>query len=117
MVLGLILFGLLVRHINVPITDPNTGIVTVQTLDIGTVFAVVAIVAAAFFALFAWLMRYTVARAIFLLLDALSLLSALSTLGRVQGYGVLGLVGLVIDVAYGGALVMSLLPRARLAYG
>jgi hypothetical protein len=116
-VLGLIAFGLLVRHINVPITDPSTGIVTVQTFDIGAAFAIGAIFVGALFALFAWLTRYTVARLIFLILDALSVLSALSALGRTQGFGVVGLVSLAVDAAYGGALVMSLLPRAQPVYG
>ncbi len=86
-VLGLIVFGLLVRHINVPITDPSTGITTVQTFDIGAAFAIAAIFVAGLFALFAWLTRYTVARVIFLILDALAVLSALSALGRTQGFG------------------------------
>lgn len=116
-VLGLILVGLLVRHIDIPITDPSTGITTVQAFDIGVAFAIGALVAGAFFALFAWLTRYTAARVIFLILDALAVLSALSALGRTQGFGVLGLVSLAVDVAYGGALVMSLLPRAQPAYG
>jgi hypothetical protein len=116
-VLALIFVGLLVRHIDVPITDPTTGFTTVQSFDIGAAFAIAAIVAGALFALFAWLTRYTVARVIFLLLDGLAVLSALSALGRTQGFGVVGLVSLAFDVAYGGALVMSLLPRAQPAYG
>jgi hypothetical protein len=116
-VLGLIFVGLLVRHIDVPLTDPSTGITTVQTFDIGAAFAIGAVIAGALFALFAWLTRYTVARVIFLLLDGLAVLSALSGLGRTQGFGVLGLVSLAFDVGYGGALVMSLLPRPQPAYG
>lgn len=115
--LALIFVGLLVRHIDVPITDPTTGFTTVQSFDIGAAFAIAAIVAGALFALFAWLTRYTVARVIFLLLDGLAVLSALSALGRTQGFGMVGLVSLAFDVAYGGALVMSLLPRAQPAYG
>ncbi len=116
-VVGLIAFGLLVRHINVPITDPSTGIVTVQTFDVGAAFAILAIVAGALFALFAWLTRYTAARVVFLILDGLSVLSAVSALGRAQGFGLVGVVSVAVDVAYGGALVMSLLPRAQPAYG
>jgi hypothetical protein len=115
-VLALIFIGLLVRHLSVPITDPNTGITTVQTFDIGAAFAIAAIVAGGLFALFAWLTKYTVARVIFLILDGLALLSALSALGRTQGFGVIGLVSLAVDLGYGGALVMSLLPRAQPAY-
>ena len=115
-VLALIFGGLVVRHIDVPITDPSTGITTVQTFDVGVAFAIAAIVAAALFALFAWLTRYTVARVIFLILDGLAVLSAVSALGRTQGFGMVGLVGLAFDLAYGGALAMSLLPRAQPAY-
>jgi hypothetical protein len=116
-VLGLMGVGLLVQHINVPISDPNTGLTTVQTFNIGPAFAIAAIVLAAVFALFAWLTQYPVARVIFLVLDVLAVLGALSGLGRAQGFGFLGLVSLAVDVAYGGALVMSLLPRAHPAYG
>jgi hypothetical protein len=116
-VLGLIGVGLLVQHINVPITDPNTGIATVQTFNIGPAFAIAAIILAALFALFAWLTQYPVARIIFLILDVLAVLGALSGLSRAQGFGVLDLASLAVDVAYGGALVMSLLPRAQPAYG
>jgi hypothetical protein len=116
-VVGLILVGLLVQHINVPLTDPSTGITTVQTFNIGPAFAIAAVFVGALFALFAWLTRYTVARVIFLLLDVLAVFSALSGLGRTQGFGALGLVSLAFDVAYGGALVMSLLPRVQPAYG
>jgi hypothetical protein len=116
-VLALIGVGLLVQHINVSITDPNTGITSVQTFNIGPAFAIGAIILAALFALFAWLTQYPVARVIFLILDVLAVLGALSQLGRTQGFGFLGLVSLAVDVAYGAALVMSLLPRAQPAYG
>jgi hypothetical protein len=116
-VLGLIIVGLLVRHISVPFTDPNTGLTTVQTFDIGAAFAIGAIVVGAFFALFAWLTRYTTARVIFLVLDGIAVFSALSALGRYQTFGLVSLVSLAVDLAYGAALVMSLLQRPQPAYG
>jgi hypothetical protein len=115
----LIGIGLIVQHINVPITNPSTGITTVQTFNIGAGFAIAAIMVAAICALFAWLTRYPVARAIFLLLDAVATLDAIAGIGgtaRAGGVGILGLVSLVVDLAYGGALVMSLLPRSQSAY-
>ncbi len=115
----LIGIGLLVQHISVPITDANTGITTVQTFDIGAGFAVAAIMVAAICALFAWLTRHPVARVIFLLLDVLATLDAIAGIGGTAqaGYaGILGLVSLVMDIVYGGALVMSLLPRSQPAY-
>jgi hypothetical protein len=56
---------------------------------------------------------------IFLLLDALATLNALAGIGgtaHAGGVGILGLVSLVVDLVYGGALVMSLLPRSQPAY-
>ncbi len=117
-VLGLVFVGLLVQHISVPITDPSTGISTVETFNIGPAFAIAAIIVGALFALFAFLTKYPVARVIFLLLDGLSVLSAVSGLGgRTQGFGILGVLTLAVDLAYGGALVMSLLPRPQPVYG
>lgn len=119
LVVGLVAIGLIVQHINVPITDPNTGFTTVQTFDIGPAFAVAAIVVGAIMAVFAWLTQHTVARVIFLVLDGLALLSALSQIGvetRTGGVGFLGLATVAFDVAYGGVLLMSLLPRPQPAY-
>jgi hypothetical protein len=115
----LIGIGLVVQHITVPVTDASTGITTVQTFDIGPAFAIAAILLAAICGLFAWLTRYPVARMIFLLLDALATLNALAGIGgtaHAGGVGILGLVSLVVDLVYGGALVMSLLPRSQPAY-
>jgi hypothetical protein len=120
LVVALIVIGLVVQHINVPITDPNTGFTTIQTFDIGPAFAIAAMVVGAFMALFAWLTQYTAARVIFLVLDGLALLSAISQIGlatKSGGVGFLGLATLVFDVAYGGVLLMSLLPRTQPAYG
>jgi hypothetical protein len=117
--LVLIGIGLLIQHINVPIFDPNTGITTVQTFNIGPAFAIAAILVAAVCALFAWLTRYTVARVIFLLVDVLATLNAIAGIGgtaQAGGAGALGLVSLAVDIVYGWALVMSLLPRSQPAY-
>lgn len=120
LVIALVGIGLVIQHINVPITDPNTGITTIQTFNIGPAFAIGAILVGAVMALFAWLTQFTVARVIFLVLDALALLSAISQIGvetRSGGVGFLGLVSLAFDLAYGGVLLMSLLPRTQPAWG
>jgi hypothetical protein len=120
LVVALIGIGLLVQHINVPITDPNTGVTTVETFNIGPAFAIVAILVGVVMAVFAWLTQFTVARVIFLVLDALALLSAISQIGvetRSGGVGFLALATLAFDLAYGGVLLMSLLPRTQPAYG
>jgi len=91
----------------------------VQTFDIGAGFAFAAILVVAICALFAWLTQYPVARVIFLLLDVLATLDAIAGIGgtvRAGGAGILGLVSLLVDIVYGGALVMSLLPRSQPAY-
>jgi hypothetical protein len=118
--LFLIGIGLVVQHINVPITDPNTGITTVQSFNIGAAFAIGAVVAVLFTALLVWLTQFTAARIIFLLLDVLAVLDGLAGLGgtaRAGTVGLLGVLSLVIDLVYGGALTMSLLrPRPQPAY-
>jgi hypothetical protein len=118
--IALIAIGLLLQHINVPVTDRNTGLTTTQTFDIGPAFAFTAVLVGGITALFAWLTKYTAARVIFLLLDALVVLSVFSGAGasvRGGGFGIAELVSIAVDVVYGAALVMSLLPRAQPAYG
>jgi hypothetical protein len=119
--LTLIAIGLLVRHLNIPITDPNTGIVTVQTFDIGAAFAIAAIMVLALFALFAWLTKFTVARVLFLLLDVLAIFDAIAGAGSISQAGSLWFLSvgsLLLDAVYGGALLMSLLQRPpQPAYG
>ena len=113
--------GLLVQHINVPIVDPNTGITTVQSFNIGAAFAIGAVVVALVTALFVWLTQFTAARVVFLLLVALAILDGFAGLGgttRAGTAGLLGVLSLVLDLAYAGALTMSLLrPRPQPAYG
>lgn len=117
--LSLIAVGLLIQHINIPITDPTTGIATVQTFNIGPAFAIAAVMVGAVCALFAWLTKYTAARVIFLLLDVLAIFDALAGVGgtaHAGTAGILGLVSLTLDVGYGGALLMSLLSRPQPVY-
>jgi hypothetical protein len=112
--LTLIAIGLLVRHLNIPITDPNTGIVTVQTFDIGAAFAIAAIMVLALFALLAWLTKFTLARVIFLLLDVLAIFDVIGGAGSIGNAGSLWFLSvgsLLVDAVYGGALLMSLLQR------
>lgn len=119
-VIALIVIGLLVQRINVPITDPYTGFTTVQTVNIGPAFAIAAIVLGVVMGVFAWLIQYRLARVIFLVLDGLALLSAISQISvetHSGGVGFLGLVTVAFDLAFGGVLLMSLLPRSRPAYG
>ena len=114
--LALIAVGLLVQHITVPLTDPTTGVTSVQVLNVGPAFAIAAIVVAAFSVLFAWLTRFTAARAVFLVLDLLGIVTAISQLSldvRSGGTGLVGVFNLAVDLAYAGVLLMSILPGAR----
>jgi hypothetical protein len=113
-VIGLIILGIAFQHLNVPITNPNTGQTTVETIDLGPGFAIVAIFTAGFFALFTWLTKFMVARIIFLGLDALSILSLVSHLGAAPGsVGLLGAASLIIDLGYALVLILSLVsPRS-----
>ena len=107
--LGILGFGLIVRHITLPGTDPITGWTVDQTYDIGAVFVVVAIIVAVVFGVFAWLTEYTAARVAFLLLDTIAVLLALTNLaGQSLGLLAVSVAALLVDLAYGFVMVMSL---------
>jgi hypothetical protein len=114
-VLGLLAFGLLVRHLTLTVTDASTGQLTRQTYDVGAACAILAIVVAALTALFAWLTKFTVARIIFLLITGAGVVGALTQLSTEPVAYALGTgLALLIDVAYGVALIMSIAsPRRR----
>jgi hypothetical protein len=117
--LVLIGFGLLVRHVQVPVVDAATGLTVVKRVDIGGIFAVAAIVVGVVYAVFAWLTRYTVARVIFLGLDALAILGVVAQMGanlKVNAFASLTVVSLCIDLVYGAALLMSLVSRPQTVY-
>ena len=113
-VIGLLIIGFLVRHVDVPVLNPATGAIVYQTVDLGGILAVTAIVAACFFALIAWLTGYTLARVIMLLL---MLLAALVTLSRMSGeplsIAIGSLTSLLFDCAFAFVLIMSLVSSPR----
>ena len=112
----LVAIGLLVRHLTVPVTNPASGVTTIQTYDIGPAFAVAAVVAGLVIALAVWLTQFTVARVIFLLIDALATIAAVAQLAKLTvagGVGVASLFSVAIDAAYAWVIVMSLLPGSR----
>ncbi len=115
----LIVVGLAVHTINVPVVDATTGLITYQTYDTGSIFVVAGLVLLGIFALFAWLTQYSVARVLFLLLDALAIIGAGARLGndlRAGGaYAVLTAFSLVVDLAYGGVLLMTFISPPRRA--
>ena len=113
-VIGLLIIGFLVRHVDVPVQNPATGAIVYQTVDLGGILAVTAIVAACFFALIAWLTGYTLARVIMLLL---MLLAALVTISRMSGeplsIAIGSLTSLLFDCAFAFVLIMSLVSSPR----
>ena len=113
-VVGLIILGFAFQHLDVPITNPNTGQPTIETINLGPGFAIVAIFTAGFFALFTWLTKFLVARIIFLALDALSILSLVSHLATGSGsFSLLSAASLIIDLGYALVLVLSIVsPRS-----
>ncbi len=111
-VVGLVILSIAIPHITVPITDPNTGATTNETINLGPAFAIVAVVVGGIFLLFAWLTRFLIARIIFLIFDGLALLSAFAHIGAGQSLTVISALDLVLDLAYGAVLAMSVIsPR------
>lgn len=109
-------FGLLVRHITIPSSDPITGFPVMQTVDIGAAFVVVALIVAVLFGVFAWLTQYASARCVFLLLDGLAVITAFANLfDRPVSLLALSLTSLAIDAVYGYVLAMSLISAPRAA--
>src|SRR5205823_783978 len=62
----LIIMSIAMPNIKVPITNPSTGLTTVQTFNLGPIFAIAGVITAGFFLIFAWLTKYWIARIIFL---------------------------------------------------
>jgi hypothetical protein len=116
-VIGTIAFGLLVRHITVPVQDPDTGRIVNQTLDVGAFFVFAAAILAVIFAVFAWLAQFTVARIILLLLTVLAALGALARMSEEPPSAVVGsLVSVLFDAGFAFVLVMSIISRPRTDY-
>ena len=113
LVIGLVVFGLLVRHVSIPVASPDGG-TAYTVLDLGPAFAIVAILAGLVVALIVWLLQFTVARAILLGLQAIGLLG---TLGNTRafssgtGFATWEIVGAVIGVGFMVLLTMSLIYR------
>lgn len=120
----LLILGTAARHVTEQSIDPLTGQLVTRTYDLGPAFLIAAIVVLGFFALSAWLTQFTAARVVFLVIDGLAILGALSELGGstpgisgVTVSPVVSLVGLAVDAGYGAILVLSLIrPRPRPTY-
>jgi hypothetical protein len=109
---ALVILSIALPNIKIPITNPNTGLTTVQTFSLGPIFAVAGVITGGFFLLFAWLTKYLIARLIFLGFDGLAVLASLAHLSAGQTITLLSAADLAIDIGYGFVLVMSLVsPR------
>ena len=112
-VIGLVVFGLLVRHVSIPVASAGGGTTTTE-VDIGPAFAIVAIIVALLFALVIWLLQFTVARAILLGLQAIGLLGTLGSTNAFRtdsGFAVWEIGGIVIGIAFMVLLTLSLIYR------
>ena len=108
--LGLVVLGLVIRHIDVQLMQD--GITIPQRVDLGPGLAILGVIVAGLFLLFAWLTRYLVARVVFLCFDGLAILSALVQISAQLAVPPLIAVELIVDLGYGFVLVMSLIsPR------
>lgn len=112
-VIGLVVFGLLVRHLSIPVASPGGG-TTYTEVDIGPAFAIVAVIAALLFVLVIWLLQFTVARAILLGLQAIGLLGTLgnsSALGSGTPSVAWEIVGVLVSIGFIVLLTLSLIYR------
>ena len=113
-VVGLLVIGFLVRHVNLPVQDPATGAIVYQTFDLGGIMAIAAIIAACFFALIAWMTGYTLTRVILLMLMVLAALAVISKMsGEPPSLAIGSLTSLLFDCAFAFVLVMSLVSPPR----
>lgn len=111
--IGLVIFGLLVRHVSIPVASPGGGTAYTE-VDIGPAFAIVAIIAALLFVLVIWLLQFTVARAILLGLQAVGLLGTLGNTDAFSSgsaFAIWEIVGVVISIGFMVILTMSLIYR------
>ena len=109
----LVVMSFVMPNIKIPVTNPSTHLTTVQTFNLGPVFAVAGVITFGFFLLFAWLTKYLIARLIFLGFDGLAVLISLGHISAGESVTLLSAADLAIDIAYGLVLVMSLVsPRS-----
>lgn len=110
-IIGLLGYGLLFQYLNVPEQDPVTGRLIEETINIRPFLLVVAIVVAIVFGIFTWLVGYTLARVIWLILIVVG---AFATLSRLSGEPSQAVLATVLSLGFSAAmaflLVMSLLP-------
>jgi hypothetical protein len=110
-IVGVLAYGLLFQYLNVPAQDPVTGRIVEETINIRPFLLGVAVVAAIIFGLFTWLVGYTLARVIWLVLIVIS---AFATLSRISGEPSQAVLATVLSLAFSASmaflLVMSLLP-------
>ena len=115
-VVGLLAFALVVRHLTLPI-PVGDGTTVERTFDIGPAMVVTAAIVAALFGIFAWLMQFTAARIVLLVLVVIGALNAMARVsGGSSSLVAAYLASLLIDLGFGYVLLMSILSRPRPEY-
>jgi hypothetical protein len=114
MVVGLILLGLVVRQVTISSFDAETGRFVQQNVDLGIPMLIAAAFVAGVFALFAWLMQFSLFRVLMLVLTAAAALAAVSRIADGSTTVVFASLGsLLLDAAFCAVLVMSILARPQ----
>jgi len=112
--LALLATGFVVQYVTVPVQDPATGRIIDETVNLRPIMLMAAIAVAVLFAVFAWLIGYSIARVIALVLTVLGALAALSRMGGEPASAVVGsLVSLLFDVGFAFVLLMTFLAPQR----
>jgi hypothetical protein len=116
--LGLIaifVIGFADQYINLPVRDVATGREVLETINLRPILLGAAIAVILVVALFTWLIGFTIARVIYLMLLALGVAESLARIGGAPTSIVaVTIVDLVFDLGFGFVIVMSLInPPSR----
>jgi hypothetical protein len=113
-VLAIFAIALLVPSVNVSSIDPNTGQILVQTVNIRPALALLAFIVIVIYAVFVWLIKFGVVRALLL---AVTVLVALATLGHLSSETSTTVAASLVDVLIAAGtsfvLIMSFVSPPR----
>ena len=108
--LAVFVIGFADQYINLPVQDPATGRVVLETFNLRPILFGVAIAIILVTALFVWLIGFAIARVIYLMLIVLGILESLSRLsGAPTPVIAVTLVDVLFSLGWGFVLVMSLI--------
>jgi hypothetical protein len=116
--LALFVIGFADQYVSVPVQDPATGRVALETINLRPILLVVAIVAIAILALFTWLIGFAVTRIVYLMLIVLGIVESLARMGgEPVSIVAVTLAGMLFDIGFGFVLVMSLINQPNRSPG